>query len=124
MANENAAQKRLTMDDPVGKEVLDKLAELESAEINASLQLMAIKQEEVKLLAAGRRIEDERHRIFEKLLIDRGMSPQAPATIDQTTGKISLVRPAQPPLQAQQAPAPQAPVQAAPVQAAVPPNGG
>lgn len=99
MANEaqapQAPQKRLTLDDPVGKEALDKLAELETTEINTALQLMAIKQEEVKLLAVGRRVEDERHRIFEKLLIDRGLAPNTPATIDSTTGKITVVRPPQ-----------------------------
>jgi hypothetical protein len=98
MANEAPAQqqKRLTLDDPVGKESLDKLAELETTEINTALQLMAIKQEEVKLLAVGRRIEDERHRLFEKLLIDRGLAPNTPATIDSTSGKITVVRPQQP----------------------------
>lgn len=101
MANEAPAQqaqqpqKRLTLDDPVGKEALDKLAELETTEINAALQLMAVKQEEVKLLAVGRRVEDERHRLFEKLLMERGLAPNTPATIDSTTGKITLVRPPQ-----------------------------
>ena len=105
--------KRLTMDDPVGKETLDKLAELEGAEVNSAMQLMALEQEKVKLLAVGRRVEDERHRIFEKLLMERGLAPNSPATIDSTTGKISLVRPPQitvpqgpPPAQAQ---APQQP---------------
>jgi hypothetical protein len=98
MANETQQpQKRLTLDDPIGKEALEKLGELEQAEVNASLQLMAIKQEEVKLLAVGRRVDDERHRIFEKLLMERGLPPNAPATIDSTTGKISLVRPPGPP---------------------------
>jgi hypothetical protein len=97
MANEAQPQKRLTLDDPIGKEALEKLGELETAEVNAALQLMAIKQEEVKLLAVGRRVEDERHKIFERLLMERGFAPNAPATIDSTTGKITLVRPPGPP---------------------------
>lgn len=94
MANENAPQpKRLTLEDPVGKDVLDKLADLEQTEVNACLQLMAIEQEKVKLLAVGRRVYDERSKIFEKLLMERGLAPNAPATIDSTTGKLTLVRP-------------------------------
>ena len=110
MANETS--QRLTMDDPVGKEVLEKLAELESAEINAALSLMAMKQEEIKILAVARRVEDERLKIFEKILIDRGVAPNVPATIDQVTGKISLVRPAA--QQAPQATPPAAPAPAVP----------
>ncbi len=99
MANEAQQQpqpeKRLSLEDPVGKETLDKLAELETTEINTALQLMAIKQEEVKLGAVGRRIEDERQRIFQKLLMERGLAPNTPATIDSTSGKITVVRPPQ-----------------------------
>jgi hypothetical protein len=92
MANESTSnQKKLTLDDPIGKEALDKLADLETAEINASLQLMGMEQEKIKLLAAGRRIEDERHRLFEKLLMERGLPPGTAATIDSTTGKMTLV---------------------------------
>jgi hypothetical protein len=109
MANENPqpAQKRLTLDDPVGKEALDKLAELEQAEVNAAMQLLALEQEKVKLLAVGRRVDDERHKVFEKLLMERGLAPNAPATIDATTGKISLVKVPGP--QAQPAPTPPPP---------------
>jgi hypothetical protein len=97
MANENAQppQKRLTLEDPAGKDVLDKLGELETLEVNASLQLLSIEQEKVRILAVGRRVLDERNRIFEKLLIDRGLAPSAPVSIDTATGKISLVKPPQ-----------------------------
>ncbi len=104
MPNENQPQKRLTMDDLVGKEALDKLSELENAEVNAALSLMALENEKVKLLAVSRRVEDERRRLFEKLLIERGLSPNVPATIDSTTGRMSLVRPHTP--SSQEAPLP------------------
>lgn len=118
MSNESQ-QKRLTMDDPVGKEVLGKLAELEQAELNAAMQLMALEQEKVKLLAVARRVEDERHKVFEKILMERGLAPTAPATIDSTTGKLTLVKPANAPPQPQVVAAPvPPPVQpSAPVQA-------
>ncbi len=94
MANENPAQpQRATLEDPVGQDVLAKLGELEQTEMSAAMQLMTIEQEKVKLLAVGRRVDDERRRIFEKLLMERGLSPNTPATIDSTTGRITLVRP-------------------------------
>jgi hypothetical protein len=90
MANENAPQRRLTLNDPVGKEAIDKLSELENAEVNAALQLMALEQDKVRILAVGRKILDERHRLFEKLLMDRGLAPNSGASIDIETGRLTL----------------------------------
>ncbi len=92
MANKNAGtpRGRVTLEDPVGKKMLDRLAELEATETDAALKLMALKQEETKLVALGRHVEDERLRIFGKLLVDRGFQPDTPATIDAATGKITI----------------------------------
>jgi hypothetical protein len=114
MSNE-APQKKLTLEDPVGKEALDKLAELEAAEINAAMQVLALRQEEVKLLAASARVDQDRQKLFQKLLIERGLAPNTPASIDPGTGKITVLRQPGPPQ-----PQPQ-PAQAAPE--APPPNG-
>ena len=91
MSENNASNRKLTLDDPVGADTLEKLRELEGVE--AAMQLMALEQTKIKLLAAGRRVEDERHRAFEKLLMERGLAPNTPATIDAGTGKITLVHP-------------------------------
>lgn len=93
MSENNASNRKLTLDDPVGADTLEKLRELEGVEIDAAMQLMALEQTKIKLLAAGRRVEDERHRAFEKLLMERGLAPNTPATIDAGTGKITLVHP-------------------------------
>lgn len=111
----NEAPKKLTPNDPIGKEALDKLAELESAEINTALNLKALRQEEIKLLAADRRIEDERQKLFQKILMDRGLAPNTPAQIDPATGKIILMKNT-PPVQGPSA----APAQAAPSPAPTP----
>jgi hypothetical protein len=92
MANEHAPQ-RLTLDDPVGKEVIEKLSELEMMQVNAAMHLMGIKREEVRLLAVDRKVEDERHKMFERLLMERGLPPSTPATIDFATGKVHLMKP-------------------------------
>ncbi len=106
MSNETP-QKKLTLEDPVGKEALDKLAELEAAEINAALQVLALRREEVTLLAASGRVDADRQKLFQKLLIERGLAPNTAASIDPATGKLTVLRQAPQPVQA--APAPAAP---------------
>ena len=58
MSENNASNRKLTLDDPVGADTLEKLRELEGVEIDAAMQLMALEQTKIKLLAAGRRVED------------------------------------------------------------------
>ena len=84
--------KRLTMDDPVGTETMTKLQELQDAEIDTAMMLKSLKQQEVQLLATDRRILAERHKIFEVVLMDRGLAPNTPATINADTGKVELVQ--------------------------------
>jgi len=110
MSNESNA--KLTLEDPVGKEALDKLAELEAAEINTALQVLALRQEEVKLLAASHRIDADRQKLFQRLLIERGLAPNTAASIDPATGKITVLK--------QPGPPQPVPAQAAPL---APPNG-
>src|SRR5271166_5496102 len=93
MSDTNASNRKPTLDDPVGAEVLAKLHELQGVEVDAALQLMELEQTKISLLAADRRVKDERHRIFEKLLMDRGLPPNTPATIDAGSGKITLAQP-------------------------------
>lgn len=118
MSNETESNvKRLTLDDPVGKEVLERFSELENITANIGIQFIELEQEKVKLLAAKRKVDDERQRIFEKLLMDRGLPPNTPANIDAQTGKMSLIQmPGQPPQATPNgsSPAPQPPQQTPP----------
>jgi hypothetical protein len=47
-------------------------------------------------MVAARRIEDERQRLFEKVLVDRGLHPSTAINIDSGNGRISLVGQAPP----------------------------
>lgn len=108
MGTENESNpKKLTIADPVGKDVLDKLEELEMSRANVGMNLLDLKQEEVKLLAAARRIDEERHRVFERVLMERGLAPNMISEIDIATGLLKVAAPpaAQP---VQSAPAPAA----------------
>jgi hypothetical protein len=90
MSTENA--QRLTPEDPVDGETLSKLGELEDARNQIGSQLLDIKQEEVKLVASSMRLEEQRHRIFEKVLMDRGLPPNTVAEVDAKTGRIIIHR--------------------------------
>ncbi len=93
MANKKATtpRGRVILETPAGRQALDRLAELEATETEAALKLLALKREEAKIVALGRRVEDERLRIFGKLLTDRGFAPDTPTTIDSKTGKLTIV---------------------------------
>jgi len=93
MADGNQTSKRLTLQDPVGKDVLDKLAELEMSDAQSALNLMDLVQEKVHLVAVGRRIREEKNKIFQKILMERGLPPVASVTIDKDTGRLTLNEP-------------------------------
>lgn len=93
----NTTTTKLTLNDPVGKEILDKLGELEGVRSEIGNQLLDIKNEEIKLLAAARKVDEERYRLFERCLMERGLAPNTPANINAQTGLLTLLQPAQPP---------------------------
>jgi len=98
-------KRKLTINDPVGVETLGQLHELESRRSQIGSQLLDLEQDRVKLLAAAHRLDEQRNRVYEKLLLDRGITGTEPVEIDAETGKITLLRPAGEPT-ASPAPAP------------------
>lgn len=91
MSNESTP-KRLTREDPVEPELLTKLGELEQARNQIGGELLDVEQAKVRLLAAAHQLDQQRHRLFEKVLMDRGLSPKAVAEIDAKTGRIIVHR--------------------------------
>ncbi len=96
--------RRLTVEDPVGKDILDKLGELDAARGDVASKLLDQELERVRLLAIARKIDDEKQRVFQKFLIERGLPPHTSALVDAKSGKITVL-PDDTPAQAQ-APAP------------------
>lgn len=83
--------KRLTIDDPIDADTLAKFAELEANRMRLGGQVLDLKSEEVRLMVAARRIDEERQRLFEKILVDRGLHPSTPVEIDAATGQIKQI---------------------------------
>lgn len=92
---------RLTQTDPVSQDQLKRLQLLQESHTDIAVRFLTLENEKVKLLAASRRLDDEKQRIFESILIERGLAPDVPVEIDATNGQIRVLsntaEPAQPP---------------------------
>jgi chromosome segregation ATPase len=82
------AERPLTPEDPVGAAVLEQLQHLQDARLEMGDRLLTLEQDRIQILGAVRKIDDQRNRLFESCLIDRGLPPTARAQIDGKTGKI------------------------------------
>lgn len=89
--------KRLTIEDPIEPEILAKFSELENARMRLGGQMIDLKSEEVRLMVAARRLDEEKQRLFEKVLVDRGLHPTTPVEIYAETGRISMMAGESPP---------------------------
>lgn len=83
--------KRMTIEDPIEPEILAKFSELENTRMRLGAQMIDIKSEEVRIMVAARRIDEEKQRLFEKVLVDRGLHPTTPIEINAETGRLSLM---------------------------------
>ncbi len=96
---------KLTPNDPVDLATRKRLEDLNATRYDVADKLLELEQEKVKVLVAANRIDEERNRIFEKILMDRGLAPTTPIEIEAQTGNIRLLRPiAAPPGAAPEAP--------------------
>lgn len=84
---------KLTANDPVDSDLLKQFNQLESARHEAGLRMLDLEQEKVRLLAAAHQIDQQHRRLFEKVLVDRGLPPTTPVDIDSTTGKVTVRTP-------------------------------
>lgn len=89
--SETTEAKRLTIEDPIEPEILAKFSELENTRMRIGGQMLDLRSEEVRLMVAARRIDEEKQRLFDKVLVDRGLSPTTPVEINAETGRISLM---------------------------------
>lgn len=100
MSNETTTEatetKRLTIEDPVSPEDLARFSELQRARAQVADRVLELEEEKVRTLRAAANINNERQRLFEKVLIERGLPPTAPVEIEAATGKINLVEGAAP----------------------------
>ena len=84
---------KLTPDDPIDAESMQHFNRLEGARYELGGQLLNIEQERVRLLAAAHTVDTQRQRLFEKVLMERGLPPTTQVEIDSTNGKLRVLIP-------------------------------
>ena len=84
-------KKRLTPEDPIDGETRARFTSLQDARLRTGDRLLDLELEKVKLIRSASAIDNERQKLFEKVLIERGLSPNQPVTIDSVTGQIKVI---------------------------------
>ncbi len=76
--------------DPIDEGTLELLEKLTSAQLDAGCAVAEAELEKIRLLRIYGQIDKEKKAIFEKVLLDRGLAPDASISIDQRTGAITV----------------------------------
>lgn len=84
--------RKLTLEDPVDRETLDRMGELENARHQLGVQLLDIEQDRVRLLAAAHKIDEQQSRYYEQILLKRGLPGNTRVEVDANTGRITLMQ--------------------------------
>ena len=84
-------QPKLTLADPVDVETLRKFQQLQSSRFQVAENLLSLEQDKIRLMRAASNIESERQRLFEGVLIARGLPPNYPVEIDAKTGAMKPI---------------------------------
>lgn len=93
MSDTNQAAPKLTIQDPVDVETLQKFTELSANRAQIGERLVDLELNKIRLVRAASDIDLDRQRRFEQVLADRGLPPNAHVEIHAATGKISLLGP-------------------------------
>jgi len=89
--------KRLSPDDAVNGETLQQLRQLHDARLHLCERAVDLEQERIQALAAIKRLDDQKQRVFDAILVERGIPPQTQVEIDGRTGKLRVVSQPEPP---------------------------
>jgi len=82
---------KLTLNDPIASETLERFTKLGEAQHNLALQLLRLEQNKIRLLAAAHQLDEQEQRLFEKVLVERGLPPTAQVEIDTKTGILRVL---------------------------------
>lgn len=83
----------LTPNDPVSQDVIKKFEELDGARYELGLRMLELEQERVRVLSAAHQVDQQRQRLFEQVLVERGLQPSTPVSINDKTGEIKIIEP-------------------------------
>lgn len=96
MAKEDVPQegqpRQLTLNDPVSPEELARLTELENVRTSIALRLLDLAEEEIRLLGASKRVKTELTNLFQKVMLERGLPPDAVINVD-AHGRVKILGP-------------------------------
>jgi hypothetical protein len=81
----------LAPNDPVSPENLKKFEELDGARYELGARLLELEQERVRVLSAAYQVEQQRQRLFEQVLVERGLQPDTRVSINDKTGEITFI---------------------------------
>ena len=84
------AQSKKTLDDPISPEVMGELDSLIASRVVACEQVVELEQRKVRLLVAIQKLDQQKSKVFERELMDRGQSPTASVYIDEKTHRLVL----------------------------------
>ncbi len=87
------APRKLTINDPVDRNTLSQIDELETAQNRLGRELLDLEQAKIRVLRSSASAETQLGKLFEKIRMDRGLSPDSSIMVDATTGKIQLQDP-------------------------------
>jgi hypothetical protein len=83
--------KRLTPNDPVPMDTLQAFGHIEDARVRIALEILGVEQRKVQLLAAAKKVDEQHTRLFETILVERGLSPKTRVDIDSRTGALKVL---------------------------------
>lgn len=88
MPDNGQQQRRLTFDDPVPQETLGQFSDLTQARIELAERVVDMEQQKIYALAAIKRVDEQKSRLWEAILMERGVDPKASIQVDSKTGKL------------------------------------
>lgn len=91
MSTNTPAEAKLTINDPIDAETLQKFSQLQMSRVQVAERLLDLEQEKVRTMRAAAQIDTERQRLFETVLVARGLPPNFPVEIDAKTGLMKAV---------------------------------
>jgi len=80
---------KLAPDAPVSAATLQRLQQVQFARQQMADRLLDIEMDKVRVLASAQRIDNEKIRIFESILLERGLPPNTVVEINAETGAIT-----------------------------------
>jgi hypothetical protein len=95
--SDETSESKLTINDPVDQETLTKFSQLQTARLQLSERLLDLEMEKVRTIRAATQVDTERQRLFETVLLARGLAPNAPVEVDAKTGIIKSLLTSGPP---------------------------